>query len=251
VSSNDTPAGGDGAAAVVPLRRLERRVALITGGGSGAGAAIARRCAALGASVVVADIDYALAGEVAASIRGSGSAALAHRCDVAVDEQVAALVDRTEREFNGLDFVFNVAGPWLNGDPLGYWSRIVSTNLLGTMQVTRHAIELLQKRGGSIVNVAADSGLGFGPEERPAYCAAKAGVLRFTAATAALQSRRIRVNCIAPDVIASPDEFAIAAVNLALREDCAGRVLLYRSGKPSELVDYGDPGYRQAQPLQW
>ena len=237
--------------AVVPLRRLERRVALVTGGGSGAGAAIARRCAALGANIVVADIDYALAGEVAASIRGAGSAALAHRCDVAMEDQVTALIDRAVREFGGLDLVFNVAGPWLNGDPLGYWARIVSTNLLGTMHVTRHAIEYLQRRGGSIVNVAADSGLGFGAEDRPAYCAAKAGVLRLTAALRSLQEQKIRVNCIAPDVISSPDDFAIAAVNLAMREDCAGRVALYRTGKAIELVDYGDPGYRQAHAMQW
>lgn len=235
---------------MVPLRRLERRVVLITGGGSGAGAAIARRCAAHGASVVVADIDYALAGEVASGLRAAGSAALAHRCDVAHEDQVSALVDRAVREFGGLDLVFNVAGPWLDGDPLGYWSRIVGTNLLGTMHVTRHAIEVLRKKGGSIVNVAAGSGLGFGEEERPAWCAAKAGIARFTAALRSLQVQKIRVNCIAPDVIADPDDFALAALNLALREECAGRVVLYRSGAV-ELVDYGDPGYRQAHPLQW
>jgi NAD(P)-dependent dehydrogenase (short-subunit alcohol dehydrogenase family) len=244
-----TEAAGD--PSVVPLRRLERRVALVTGGGSGAGAAIARRCAALGASIVVADIDFALAGEVAASIRGAGCAALAHRCDVAMEDQVVALIDRAVREFSGLDMVFNVAGPWLNGDPLGYWARIVSTNLLGTMHVTRHAIPYLQRRGGSVVNVAADSGLGFGAEDRPAYCAAKAGVLRLTAALRSLQEQKIRVNCIAPDVISSPEDFAIAAVNLAMREDCAGRVALYRTGKAIELVDYGDPGYRQAHATQW
>lgn len=238
-------------AQVLPLRRLERRVALVTGGGSGAGAAVARYCAALGASVVVADIDYALAGEVAAGIRATGTAALAHRCDVAAEEQVMALVDRAAREFGGLDLVFNVAGPWLDGDALGYWSRIVSTNLLGTMHVTRHAIELLKRRGGSIVNVAADSGLGFGGEDRPAYCAAKAGVVRLTAALRSLQDQKIRVNCIAPDVISSPEDFATAAVNLALREDCAGRVALYRTGKAVQLVDYGDPGYRQAHSAQW
>jgi NAD(P)-dependent dehydrogenase (short-subunit alcohol dehydrogenase family) len=239
------------AATLVTLRRLERRVALVTGGGSGAGAAIARRCAALGASVVVADIDYALAGEVAASIRATGTAALAHRCDVAVEESVIAMVDRAAREFGGLDLVFNVAGPWLNGDPLGYWARIVGTNLLGTMHVTRHSIEYLKRRGGSIVNVAADSGLGFGAEDRPAYCAAKAGVVRLTAALRSLQDQKIRVNCIAPDVISEADDFAIAAVSLALREDCAGRVALYRTGKAVQLVDYGDPGYRQAQTMQW
>jgi NAD(P)-dependent dehydrogenase (short-subunit alcohol dehydrogenase family) len=251
VPSSDIPEAEADAGSVVPLRRLERRVALVTGGGSGAGSAIARRCASLGASVVIADIDYALAGEVAGSIRGAGTAALAHRCDVAAEDQVVALVDRAAREFGGLDLVFNVAGPWLDGDPLGYWSRIVSTNLLGTMHIIRHSIELLKRRGGAIVNVAADSGLGFGPEERPAYCAAKAGVVRLTAALRSLQEQKIRVNCIAPDVISSPDDFAVAAVNLALREDCAGRVALYRTGKAVQLVDYGDPGYRQVQTPPW
>jgi NAD(P)-dependent dehydrogenase (short-subunit alcohol dehydrogenase family) len=231
------------------MRRLDRRVALVTGGGSGAGAAIARRCAAMGASVVVADIDYALAGEVSASIRATGSMALAHRCDVAEEDQVVDLVNRAEREFGGLDLVFNVAGPWLNGDPLGFWPRIVGTNLLGTMHVTRHAIELLKRRGGAIVNIAAEAGLGFGADDRPAYCAAKAGVMRLTAALRSLQERKIRVNCIAPDIIDSAENLAVAAVGLALREDCAGRVALYRAGKALELVEYGDPGYRQVRPL--
>jgi NAD(P)-dependent dehydrogenase (short-subunit alcohol dehydrogenase family) len=230
-------------------RRLERRVALVTGGGSGAGAAIARRCAAMGASVVVADIDFALAGEVAASIRGAGGGALAHRCDVAAEEQVSALIDRATREYGGLDLVFNVAGPWLNGDPLGHWPRIVSANLLGTMHVTRQAIEVLKRRGGAIVNVASDSGLGFGAESRPAYCAAKAGIVRLTAALGSLKEQKIRVNCIAPDVINEVDDFAVAAVNLALREDCAGRVVLYRAGRAAEIVEFGDPGYRHTQPL--
>lgn len=232
-----------------PLRRLDRRVALVTGGGSGAGAAIARLCAAMGANVVVADIDFALAGEVAAGIRGAGGGALAHRCDVAAEDQVSALVDRTTREFGGLDLVFNVAGPWLNGDPLAHWSRIVGANLLGTMHVTRQAIEVLKRRGGAIVNVAADSGLGFGAEDRPAYCAAKAGIVRLTAALCSLREQKIRVNCIAPDVIEEVEDFAAAAIGLALREDCAGRVVLYRSGRVAELVEFGDPGYRQTQPL--
>lgn len=230
-------------------RLFERRVALVTGGGSGAGAAIARLCASMGASVMVADVDYALAGEVAAGIRSSGSAALAHRCDVAQEDQVAALLDRTQREFGGLEYVFNVAGPWVEGDPLNYWSRIVSTNLLGTMHVTRHSIDILRRRGGSIVNVGACAGLEYGEGDRPAWVAAKAGVMRLTAALRSLQAQKIRVNCLAPERIDSADLFAHAAVDLAMREDYAGRVLLYHAADRIEVVDFGDPGYRMAHPL--
>lgn len=238
-------------AAFEPQRRLDRRVVLVAGGGSGAGAAIARRCADLGASVMVADIDYALAGEAAAGIRAVGGGALAHRCDVAHEEQVVALMDRINREFGALDYVFNVAGPWLDGDPPNHWTRIVGTNLLGTMHVTRHAIEALARRGGSVVNVAAAAAFGFGEEDRPAWSAAKAGILRFTAALRSLQARKIRVNCIAPESIDSVDDFARAALGLAMHEGYAGRILLYRAGNVLEIVDYGDPGYRQAHPLQW
>lgn len=230
-------------------RLFERRVALVTGGGSGAGAAIARLCASMGASVMVADIDYALAGEVAASIRATGSAALAHRCDVAQEEQVISLLDRTAREFGGLEYVFNVAGPWLDGDPMNYWSRIVSTNLVGTMHVTRHSIDILRRRGGAVVNVAAGAALGYGDGDRPAWVAAKAGVLRLTAALRSLQEQKIRVNCLAPDHIDNTEGFARVAVDLALREDYAGRVVLYHDASNQEVVDFGDPGYRMAHPL--
>lgn len=205
----------------------------------------------MGANVMVADIDYALAGQVAAGIRETGAMALAHRCDVAQEDQVSMLLERTLREFGGLEYVFNVAGPWLDGDPLNYWSRIVNTNLLGTMHVTRHAIDILKKRGGAVVNVAASAAMGFGDGEgdRPAWVAAKAGVLRLTAALRNLQEQKIRVNCLAPDRIDSPEDFAHAAVELAMREDYAGRVLLYRSANDLEVVDYGDPGYRMAHPV--
>ena len=234
---------------VTPLRRLDRRVALVTGGGSGAGAAIARRLGALGAAVVVADIDFALAGEVAAGIRAAGGTALAHRCDVALEEQVSALVERVLREFGALDLVVNNAGPWLDDDPLDHWSRIVAANLLGTMNVTRASLNALQRRGGAVVNIAADTGLGFGAGDRPAYAAAKAGIMRFTAALRSLQEeRRIRVNCIVPDAIDSEEDFAVTVLALDWRAVGAGRVVLYRGGSAREGAEYGDPGYRRAEP---
>lgn len=234
---------------VTTLRRLDRRVALVTGGGSGAGAAIARRCAQLGASVVVADIDYALAGEVAAGIRDAGGVALAHRCDVASADQVAAMVERAMHEFGSLDLVVNNAGPWLEGDPVEHWVRIVETNLLGTLHVTRASISVLRRRGGAIVNVAAHCALGFGNTDLPAYSAAKAGIMRFTAALHGLQAEQgIRVNCIVPERIDVPEDFAMSAVELALREDCAGRVALYRDGAVREMIKFDDPGYHRTEP---
>jgi NAD(P)-dependent dehydrogenase (short-subunit alcohol dehydrogenase family) len=232
------------------LRRPDRRVALITGAGSGLGAALALAYARLGVRVVVSDIDYALAGAVAAQIRGAGGQALAHRCDVASEVQVAAVVQRALREYGGLQFVINNAGPNLDDDPLSHWTRLLNANLLGTLLITRHAIDAMRDRGGSIVNIAADSGLGFGHEEQPAYAAAKAGVMRFTSALGFLQERHgIRVNCLVPDRGLSQEDFVSAVVELSQREACAGRVAVCRSGKPLELVPHADPGYQALEPF--
>ena len=251
-------------------RRPDRRVALVTGAGSGAGAAIAFAFAEAGMRVVVSDIDYALAGTVAGDIRTRGGQALAHRCDVASEEQVLSLIERAQRDFGALTCVVNNAGPFLADDPLDHWHRVVSANLLGTLLVTRHAIAAMQGRGGSIVNVAACSGLGFGAAEQPAYAAAKAGIMRFTAAMSfAQQAHGVRVNCVAPDWIAteqrlawverldpaqkadlqvpqimnSPEDLARIVVELSQRVDCAGRVMICRSGQTPHFLPYGDPGY--------
>ncbi len=222
---------------------------LVTGGGSVAGRAIAHRFAALGACVMIADIDYALAGEVASQIREGGGVALAHRCDLAVEADASALVDRAVKEFGGLDVVINMAGAWLKDDPFDHWGRIVGSNLMGTMYVTRAALDVLKRRGGAIVNIASDLGLKFGAEDRPAYSAAKAGIVHFTASLRPLlQAHRIRVNCLVPDALESVDEFALSVVDLALREDYAGRIVLFRNGSAREVVMADDPGYRLTEP---
>jgi NAD(P)-dependent dehydrogenase (short-subunit alcohol dehydrogenase family) len=238
-------ANGNGHAA----HEVQGRVVVVTGGGSGGGASIAQAYARQGARVVVSDVDYALAGTVAGDIRRLGGQALAQRCDVSREEEVRGLISRALREFHGLDILVNNAGPCLADDPLEHWARMISVNLMGTMFSTRQAIEAMKERGGSIVNVAANSGLGFGPEQQPAYGAAKAGVMRFTAALAWLHaSHGIRVNCVVPDVIQTPQEFADAVLAVSCK-DCAGRVILCSTGRPLEMIDYSDPGYRQSAPF--
>lgn len=257
-------------------RRADRRVALVTGAGSGAGAAIAHAYAQAGMRVVVSDIDYALAGAVAAEIRDRGGQALAHRCDVASEEQVSALLERAQRDFGALSCVVNNAGPCLDDDPLAHWHRLVSANLLGTLLVTRHALAAMQDRGGSIVNVAASDGLGLGDALHPAYAAAKAGVLRFTAAMRFAHAEHgVRINCLVPDWIATearlralapltpqqraergvpavlntPQQVAEAVVALSQRLDHAGRAVLCRSGQPLQLLPWDDVGHGTPEPF--
>jgi NAD(P)-dependent dehydrogenase (short-subunit alcohol dehydrogenase family) len=224
-------------------RRPDRRVAIITGAGSGAGAAIAMAFASRGVRVLVSDVDYVLAGDVASLIRAQGGMAVAHRCDVSSDEQVASLFDRAEHEFGALDFVVNNAGPRLVDESPVHWPRILDVNLQGTLRVTARAVDRMQERGGSIVNVASAQGLGFRADDQPVYAAAKAGVLRFTSGLGGLrQSSGIRVNAIAPDRIDSPESFAEVVFALAVRESLGGRVVLYTAGSEPALVPDDEPG---------
>jgi len=237
ISDNETQAE------LTVWRRPDRRVAVITGAGSGAGAAIAVAFASRGVRVLVSDVDYVLAGDVAAAIRAQGGHAVAHRCDVTSDEQVASLFERAERELGVPDFVVNNAGPRLVDESPVHWSRILEANLQGTVRVTALALQRMRERGGSIVNVASTQGLGFRADAQPVYAAAKAGVLRFTAGLGGLRdSDGIRVNAIAPDRIERPEDFAEVVLSLALRESLGGRVVLYTAGSEPALVPGDEPG---------
>ncbi len=199
----------------------DRRVALLTGAGSGLGAVMAQALAGAGFRVVVADIDYALAGEVAAALRRRGGQALAHRCDVANDEQVQALIERTRREFGGLDVLVNTAGPVPVEPVMSHWARVIGTNLVGCLLVTRHALDLLRERQGVIINIAASEALGTAPSEQPVFAAAKAGVLRFSSAFAGQAAALgVDVHCLVPDAaaVAEADALSRRVVELATRE---------------------------------
>jgi NAD(P)-dependent dehydrogenase (short-subunit alcohol dehydrogenase family) len=242
------------------------RVALVTGGAAGLGLVIARRLAAEGGLVVLADIDDR-AGHGAASEIGSSAAFV--RADVRVGSDVERMIAFAVQHFGGLDVLVNNAGGWGTANfpaasPLD-WGATLDRNLRAPMLATQVALEPMRSRGGgAVVNVASSAGLGLAPYDSPEYGAAKAGVIRFTSSVAGLREEMgVRVNCVVPDWIGldrahaelgamspaeraaappfvDPEEIADAVVWLVRDESLAGRVVEMRGGAPRRLLGTGN-----------
>ncbi len=160
--------------------RLANKVAIVTGAGRGIGREIARRFAAEGAQVVVADIDPETAAAAAREIGDARSV----RTDIADPLQVEALIEETLAHFGRLDVLVNNAGLGLNkpflSTTLEEWQRLLQVNLTGTFLCAQAAARVMVRQGrGRIVNVASISGQR-GGQGRAAYGAAKAGVIQLT-----------------------------------------------------------------------
>ena len=180
------------------------KVALVTGAAMGIGRAVAERLAAAGAQVVVADRESEAGKKTAEELGG-----LFVRTDVANDGELRRMIETAERFGGGLDILVNNAGgvedPVYPDAPTEHWDRVLDLNLRATMVATQLALEPMRRRGGgAVVNVASVAGLGAGPHGAPEYAAAKAGVVRFTAALESLAREGIRVNAICPDYVDTP-----------------------------------------------
>jgi NAD(P)-dependent dehydrogenase (short-subunit alcohol dehydrogenase family) len=182
-------------------------VALITGGASGIGLATARRLAADGYRLALADID---AGglSMASGELGGANGALAIETDVRSFDACAAAVSSTVGRFGRLDALVNCAGVWVEGptDTMteADWDRVVDVNLKGTFGMCRAAIPALEATGGCMVNVSSDAGL-WGNKGAAIYSASKGGVTVLSKALAVeLAERGIRVNAVCPGDVDSP-----------------------------------------------
>jgi len=190
-------------------RRLAGRIALVTGGGTGIGRAIALLFAREGAKIVVAGRRSEPLQEVVAEIRRFGGTATFTRGDVSKSDRVELMVQGAIYNFGGLDILVNNAGIFVEGSVLETdekrWDRIIGANLKGAYLVSRQAVPAMKARGGgSIINNASIHGL-VGMRNGAAYCASKGGLVQLTRAMALDHAAdNIRVNAICPGLVDSP-----------------------------------------------
>ena len=222
--------------------RLQRKIGIITGAASGIGRATARRLAAEGAQLVLADIrpvDLALS-----DIRACGTEAAHCQADVSKSSDVEAMVSFAVGRFGALDFLVNNAGIPLIKTVLDTseeeWDRVMAINLKSVFLACRAAIPVLRGRdGATIVNVASELGL-VGAVSAAAYCASKGGVIQLTRAMAVDHAKDgIRVNAVCPGPVETPllDAFNQAYANQAdVAAEAAASTLMGRVGRPEEVA---------------
>ncbi|WP_421849339.1 SDR family NAD(P)-dependent oxidoreductase [Novosphingobium sp.] len=218
------------------MARFSGKTVVITGAGSGIGAATARRFGAEGAEVVLIDLSLEAAQAVARDIPGS----MPLGCDVADQDAVNAAIERVAETFGSIDVLFNNAGianqlHATPDTPADEWLRIVAVNLNSIFYMCRAAIPHMRGRGGAIINTSSVAGLG-GDRGCHAYSATKAAVINYTRTLAIDHGADgIRVNAVCPGPIATAMTAGLFAVPqlVAMTNEA---IPLGRYGEPEDIA---------------
>jgi NAD(P)-dependent dehydrogenase (short-subunit alcohol dehydrogenase family) len=220
--------------------KLEGKVALITGAGSGIGQGCALMFAQEGADIAVNDIDLAAAEKTVAAVKKMGRRAIALKADVAEAGEVEAMVKRTIDELGGVHILVNSAGLPLGGsiidEELESWDRLINIILRGTYLCARFAGRwMVSNRTGKVVNISSIQAM-LGSSNMNSYVASKAAVIALTRAMAAEWAKYgINVNCIAPGLIDTPMTQRTVA-KFMTPERLQAHIPLNRMGKPEDIA---------------
>jgi NAD(P)-dependent dehydrogenase (short-subunit alcohol dehydrogenase family) len=222
--------------------KLQDKVILVTGGGSGIGRATSLLLAAQGARIMIADYVPEGAEKTVAMIKEAGGAASCVAADVSVSKQVEMMVNKTVETYGRIDGAFNNAGieGRMGTDTATAseenFDRTIAINLKGVFLCMKYEIpQMLKQGGGAIVNTASIAGL-VGFEGNSAYNASKHGVIGLTK-TAALEyaQKNIRVNCVCPGVIQTPMVARIMDSGQMDERDLMAGEPVGRLGQPTEI----------------
>jgi NAD(P)-dependent dehydrogenase (short-subunit alcohol dehydrogenase family) len=221
---------------------LSGRVALITGGGGEIGGAIARRFAAAGAAIAVADIAVAPAKSVAAAIMRTGGRAVAIECDVASEADAQRAVRDTVGAFGKLTTLVNVAAAvtpdgTVETLSLDDWSKAFAVNLTGAFLMCRYAVPEMRKAGGgTIINIASQLGQ-IGIARRAPYSTSKAALIQFTKCLAVDHAADgIRANSLSPGGVDTARILRRFENREAANRARGPAYLLGRPGRPDEIA---------------
>lgn len=232
------------------MKRLDGKVAFITGAGAGIARAAAELFAREGARVAIAEIDGAAGKAAEARVRDSGGEALFVETDVRDEESVKRSIAAVAARFDRLDVLYNCAGGSRSEDDLvtaldlSVWQKTMSLDLFGAMLCCRHAIpRIIESGGGAVINMSSGAALR-GSSPAHVYTAAKGAILSLTRALAGAYAKdNVRVNAICAgriltDRITSRYGSLESAGPVEDRQDAAGRVKEYPFwvGKPEDIA---------------
>ncbi len=192
------------------MKKLEGKVALITGATSGIGASCAQLLAAEGAKVVLTGRNQDHGQKIENEIKKAGGEAYFIRCDVTDEKNIIDMRDIIKEKYGRLDILFNNAGILITGTLEDIseeeWQKTYDVNVKGYFLMTKYFIKMLQKTRGVIVNDASVTGLPTFVQGRASYMysSSKAAVIQFTKLCALNYAREVRVNCICPGIVDTP-----------------------------------------------